>query len=229
MKGFFACERGAAFIEFAVCLPLIVLLFLGGVEVSRYLFIVKKLQGAVNAETNIITSTNPTATTLTQADMDSIVNATFQEMMKPYDVTQNGIMVITDIYADPHAAGNKKDVPIVQWRYCGGGLSFNSKTNKFTGSYSKFGAVGAKADLSSLIVTSAGGAAQPFTLSSGDEILLAEVTYNFAPLIENPITGGFIKKKPIYFVSLSVPRFSHLNEVVGTKGPTGVLVKSNCP
>lgn len=215
-----ACEKGAAFIEFAICLPLIILLFLGGVEVSRYLFIVKKLQNVVNAETNIITSTNPVTKTLYKDDMDSIVTTTFQRMMAPYgnitnSVMANGILIITDIYADP-AYQKSPGTPIVKWRYCGGGLFYDVAHNDYTGLHSKFGEVGKPADLSSLIVKSSAGTNQ-FLLNSGDEIVVAEVFYEFIPMLQNSITSSFIPQKTVYFVSLSVPRFSHLTDLVGTR------------
>ena len=64
-----ASESGTALIEFAVCLMVIVILLLGGIELSRYILIVHKIQAAVSAETNVISAINPNDRTITKNNM----------------------------------------------------------------------------------------------------------------------------------------------------------------
>ncbi|HEU5046960.1 MAG TPA: TadE/TadG family type IV pilus assembly protein [Rickettsiales bacterium] len=214
-------NEGSALVEFAICLPIILLLFYGGVEVARYLLIVKKLQDSATQVASIITSTDPVKTTLTKSDMDAIATGAFLRTISPYANGKNAFVIISDIYADPDATS--PGTPTVKWRYCGGEMNLEPRAHKSTLLIaSRFGNVGAPADLSSLSAIDAHTSSAPFTLESGDEIVVAEVFYDFHPIIENSITNGVISARRLYFSALSVPRFAHLNGLVGT------TFKGNC-
>lgn len=212
--------EGSALVEFAICLPIILLLFYGGVEVARYLLIVKKLQDAANQLPGIITSTDPVKTTLTKNDMDAIATGAFLRMISPYANGKNAFVILSDIYADPDA--HSPGAPMVKWRYCGGEMNLRPRFRNSMVITSRFGNVGAPADLSSLSAIDSHTSSAPFTLESGDEIVVAEVFYDFHPIIENGVTGSIIPARTLYFSSLSVPRFAHLNGLVGT------AFKGNC-
>lgn len=207
MRAFAKSEQGVALIEFAYCISLLMLMLWGGIEVSRYVLIMQKLQDAASQEINIIGTINPKSPP-TAAEMLATLRAV-SLMMDPYAFTFSGsnMIIVTDIAASISTVPAN---PIVQWRYCSPALSGSS-------TLSKFGAVGAKANLSGF---------PGFSMAAGDEIIVTEVYYQFSPIIKNAITTTILPaSKPVYVESLGVPRFGSLATMIG---PSGAF-PSNCP
>ncbi len=214
VRDFIACERGVAFIEFAYCSTLLMLLLWGGVELSRYVLTMQKLEDAASQETNIISTTDPRHP-INQNEMDSILQAV-SLMMTPYQFSFSGnnLVIISDIYAPPPspAALARKPPPVpvppVQWRYCN--PSYGGSVTR-----SKLGPVGHPANMS---------AYPGFSMAFGDEVIVAEIYYQFVPIIRNFITTGLLPvNTPTYAEAMSVPRFGLLTGLVGTS------FQSNCP
>jgi len=202
--GFIQCEKGTALLEFALSIGVLLLIFFGEVEMSRYVLIYQKVQNVVSAETDNITSINPGTIPLpiSPTEMNNILKAA-DIMMEPYTLTaSNSQLMLTDIYFKPG------DKPRVTWRYC---------NVSSLGQTSKFGVVGGAANLSSLPALPT--KPNKFTMNSGDEIVVAEIFYNFSPIIVNNVTKSFLSTQIIYNFALSAPRYSLLNNLI---------INSNC-
>ncbi len=109
-------ERGVAFVEFALTLPFLMLLFMGVVEMSRYLLINLKLDKASHTISDVVAQ----AATLSTGDMDQLMLA-INDLVSPYAFGSNGRIAISSV--SPSGG-----TPRVRWQYCGGGsLNENSK------------------------------------------------------------------------------------------------------
>ena len=59
VKIFAKCERGVAFIEMALSIPLLFILFFCTIEVSRLLMILQKLEKTTSAIADVVGQANP--------------------------------------------------------------------------------------------------------------------------------------------------------------------------
>lgn len=104
IKNMVFCERGLALIEFAIVLPVLILLAYGAYEVNRFININQKLESTTFQLADMITNNR----TLTKTDVDSFMKSA-QVIMKPYDA--QGIEVIITSIHQP--AGG---VPTTAWQ-----------------------------------------------------------------------------------------------------------------
>jgi Flp pilus assembly protein TadG len=81
-------ERGVSAVEFALLLPLMVTLYLGGVEVSQGLTIDRKVTLVARTVADLAAQ----ATTISSSDMTNILNASTAVML-PYSTTQVKVTV----------------------------------------------------------------------------------------------------------------------------------------
>ncbi|MDA5193917.1 TadE/TadG family type IV pilus assembly protein [Govanella unica] len=113
-------QRGIAAVEFALILPFLILLFLGGFELSRFLLINQKVDKSVYAVADIVSQ----QTSVTNAQLGQIILAA-SEIMRPQPIGNKGRIILTSVYK------NGSNAPVVQWQYAGGGtLNRESKIGK---------------------------------------------------------------------------------------------------
>lgn len=93
-------DRGVALIEFAFAVPILVMLFVGGYQLSDALFAYRK----VTLATRTISDLASRFTAVNDADLDTILNAS-QQVMAPYKPSA-ATMTVSQILID--AAGNAK-------------------------------------------------------------------------------------------------------------------------
>ncbi|HEU5048391.1 MAG TPA: TadE/TadG family type IV pilus assembly protein [Rickettsiales bacterium] len=177
-------EEGLAYLEFALSISLMLMMFMGSVEISRCLLITQKLEKVAASVADVTTQTDPNTGPVTTSQMSQLMSAV-TDMMSPYTtgVSDPKIKVIvTDI------TKTGSNSPVINWQYCGGGaLSVNSSLGT---------TVGSNATLPS-----------GFTMSAGEEVVIGEVYYSFTPIISNNrILGSF----RIYRYSIYVPRLGAL-------------------
>ena len=101
---------GVAAVEFALVLPVLMTLFYGVVEITRYILVTQKVEKLAYTVGDSISN----STTVTNAEMDQLLTAT-NDIMKPFSFTSNGTVMISSLYK---AAGAN---PVVNWRHQGGG------------------------------------------------------------------------------------------------------------
>lgn len=102
-------DRGSVFVEFAMAMPVLSLLLLGGVELGRYVLLNQKLDRTVMTLSDLIAST----TTVTIAEIDQVFNAT-SLVMDPFPLGAQGAVVISSVR---EVSGN----PEIVWQRTGGG------------------------------------------------------------------------------------------------------------
>ncbi len=179
------CERGVAFIEFAICLPFLMVLFFGSIEVSRYFLAIQKVEKTLDLVTDIIGQADQTSSTqnLTQAGLDSLFSIA-PEMMSPYEMGARGKIIITSVSMSNINTGVYR--PIVNWQACGGGT--NSAVSAFGT------ASGDKANPNNATLPGS------FTMQPDEEALLGEIYYNFSPILLQDIIGDQQLSRRVFFV-----------------------------
>jgi Flp pilus assembly protein TadG len=177
-----AHEGGVAYIEFALSLSILLMLFLGSIEVTRYILIMQKLEKAVETVADVVTQADANTDPLTTAQMSALMGAV-PDLMNPYTFGTNGLVVVTDI----SKTGTSN--PVINWQYCGGGTLVTT---------SKLGS------------TIGGAATLPtgYTMIAGEEVVIAEIFYSYSPIIASSWT--VMTASTIYRTSLFMPRIGAL-------------------
>src|SRR5579872_3759807 len=146
-------EEGIAYFEFALMLPLLISLFMGAIEVTRYILITQKVQKVSMTVADVVAQ----AQTISNADMTTIVLAASQ-IMQPYSFGANGYVIITSV--TQNGAQTPANPPVVSWQYNGGGTMTPAPN-------SRIGVPGGTAVLPNNL-----------PLNAGDNIIVTEVFYN---------------------------------------------------
>jgi Flp pilus assembly protein TadG len=162
---------GLAYIEFAFSITLLLLMFFGAIEISRYFLIIQTVEKTIATVTDVTAQSDPTISPLTDAQLTAMFGAV-PEMMDPYSFNTNGIIILSDV---SQASG----VTTVNWQVCGGGTL--SKP-------SKIGTVGGSATLPT-----------GFTLNDGQEVIFGEIYYNYSPILaQDVISAALLYRTAIY-------------------------------
>jgi hypothetical protein len=159
VKRFVRHERGMAMVEFAMVLPLLLTLFYGAVEITRYVLIVQKAEKF----SHTVADVSAQSQTVTTASLNQLLTAS-SDLMRPFSMNENGRVIITSLYREPGQANAR-----VNWRHQGGG----SLT-----AISRLGAMGA---VPSMPVV--------FAFDERENLIAAEVYYRFSPLISDQFFG----------------------------------------
>lgn len=117
VRAFLRSQRGIAATEFALTLPIWVILTLGCVDGAFCLLINERVDRIAYSVADIVTQQQ----SVTKADLDNTFLAA-GELMKPFPFGAQGLVIVSSIYK---AAGQGA---IIKWQYSGGGtLSRASK------------------------------------------------------------------------------------------------------
>lgn len=86
------CERGVTMVEFALVVPLLLAMFMGSVEVTRFILLNQKLSKTADTMADIATQ----GTTISRTEIDQMVAAT-QDLMVPYTFGVTDAVVFTSV------------------------------------------------------------------------------------------------------------------------------------
>ncbi len=101
--------RGNAAIELALAMPILLMLSLGGFEMTRYIIIQQKISKTVNTMGNLVAR----SPSLAEADMTNMFFAV-DHLMDPYIMGANGTVILSDV-------SNNGATVKVNWQRKGGG------------------------------------------------------------------------------------------------------------
>lgn len=179
-------EEGIAAIEFAFCVTILLVLFLGSVELTRFVLIIQKVEKTISMITDVTTQVDPNSSPLTSATVQQILSAT-TDMMKPYAFGAAGFVIVSDI------TKTGTNNPVINWQYCGGGTR---------SSISKIGTQNGNA------ATLPAG----FTMNAGEEVVIGEIFYQYSPLT----TQTIVPPTTLYRTSVFMPRLGALTSFSST-------------
>ena len=117
IRGFIADRCGSVFTEFAVAMPVLIILILGGVEVGRYVLLHQKLNRLAATTSDLVSQ----AQSISQADLDQIFLAA-NEVMSPFELGAEGVVIVSSVSA---TGGNP---PEIDWQSSGGGSGAGSSS-----------------------------------------------------------------------------------------------------
>jgi Flp pilus assembly protein TadG len=169
-------QQGIAMVEFALALPVLMTLFYGTIEVTRFVLITQKVEKLAHAVADM-TAQSATASV---ASLNQVMAAA-SDIMNPYAMDTNGRIIISSLYR----AADATDATI-SWRYEGGGTLTAA---------SQLGVVGAVPAMPNA-----------FTFDERENVIAAEVSYRFSPLISSEFFGT----TTIYRIAFYKPRLGAL-------------------
>jgi hypothetical protein len=180
-SGFIKCNTGAALIEFALALPILVLLLVGTAEVSRFAILNLKLDKAANAMADFVAQGN----IVRNRDLNTFAS-TIPQIMKPF--TFSGTVIFSSVGSFTSAVGSCRanSTNCIPWQ------------QKRLGTESS--ALGGQG--SSNVPLPSG-----YVIPRGQDLIAAEVRYSYRPLL--PITSSIItslRPQSIYKIALHRPR-----------------------
>lgn len=170
IRKFFGAQQGMATAEFALVLPMLLLMFYGAVEVTRYILVVQKVEKL----THTIADVTSQSRTLTTASLDQLTTAS-ADIMRPFAVGANTRILVSSLYRNATDANAR-----VNWRYSGGG------------SMTATSAIGA---LGTTPVMPGPG----FTFNARENVICAEVFYRLSPLVSNEFFGSVVIYRAAFY------------------------------
>lgn len=169
-------KDGLAVVEFGLMLPVLMTLFYASIELTRYVLVTQKVEKLAHTVSDVTAQSS----TVTKTSLDQVMAAA-SDVMKPFDLNTNGRVIVSSLYKAAGAAD-----ATISWRYEGGGT---------LSEISKFGAVGAKPTMP-----------VAFAFDDKENIIAAEVYYQFSPLLTNQFFGT----TTVYRVAFYKPRLGAL-------------------
>lgn len=178
-------HRGVAMAEFAMMLPILMLLTAGSFEVARYALMTQKLDRIAATLSDLIARSN--VETITETEISNIINSALY-MAQPFDITGENMIVLTSVQ------GRTGQAPeILSQRVSGSILGTSSAIGS---------TVGGDATLPAAFPDAGSGE----TLSDGETLIIAEVYYNYSPYLIGDI--GFFGSMKIRSNAYFRPRFT---------------------
>jgi Flp pilus assembly protein TadG len=153
LRRFSSDKRGALIAEFAAAMPVLVILLLGGVEVSRFALLNQRMDRLATVMGDLVAQ----AETLTENDLTQLFQAT-SHVAWPFDMATRGVVIISSISIPPPGTTTTK----ITWQRHTGSLAANSQ----------LGAQGATPTLPSGLA-----------VATGQTLIVAEVYYDFSPML----------------------------------------------
>lgn len=180
-------RRGALIAEFAAAMPVLVILLLGGVEVSRFALLNQRMDRLATIMGDLVAQ----AETLSETDLTQLFQAT-GHVAAPFDIADDGNVIISSISIPPPVSGQPASTtPKITWQRHVGSLV----------SSSKIGAEGATPALPAGLTTIA-----------GQTIIVSEVYYDFKPML----IGALVPAHRIYHRAFFRPRIGALTTISGS-------------
>lgn len=200
IKSLLSNKQGLALLEFALFLPLILLMFFGVVEFTRYVIITQKAERSAYVLSNITSQFTPIKFTAVDTEastktLDEQVFAQFTRTMDVYNTTADRIAIISSITKT--GTGNNNDSIKINWQRTGGGsLTSNEAVSFLNGikaaDINSDNPDGSTAGTSPSFPDSRGQSLHNAMsdMFTGENMIITETFYSYQPFL-NSILGGF--------------------------------------
>ena len=183
---FMRCRTGASALEFALVFPLFLMIFVGLVEVGRFLYLQQKVDTIASAMADFASQTD----NLTRADLNSYASASNQ-LMRPFQFS--GSIIFTYVFnyqANPQPPCGV-NTPCVVWQY-----------EPIGPNGSKIGTTGNNPVLPN-----------NYHVPTAQGVVVAEAFYFYQPLFPIPLIttgigsfGPFFSPETLYSIAISKTR-----------------------
>ncbi|MAZ03742.1 MAG: hypothetical protein CMN56_11455 [Sneathiella sp.] len=185
LQAFIRNHRGVAIVEFAMLLPLLMLLTAGSFEVARYALMTQKLDRITATLSDLIARSGNEA--ITETEISNIIDSALF-MAQPFDISDGSVIFLTSVQG---RAGQAPE--ILSQRASGNLTGYNSAIGS---------TVGDDATLPAAFPDAGSGE----TLSDGETLIIAEIIYDYSPYLTGKLGffGDMTLKARAYFR----PRFT---------------------
>lgn len=183
LRRFRANDRGTLIAEFAASLPMLLLLVMGGTEISRYVICYQKLDRVTTAIGDLVSQEED----ITTSKLNDIFSAV-GPIVSPFSFGANGMMIVSSITSPDN--GTTKTVA---WQRTGAGTLLAT---------SKVGAQGGNATLPSGMV-----------IRTNETIIVSESFYRFEPIFMPSWFNNNLGEQTIYHSAYYRPRFGALTTI----------------
>jgi hypothetical protein len=189
-------ERGVSLVEFALALPLLMLLGFGGIETARYMMTIQRVNAIAQT---VADNAGRVRHGLDETDVNEIMLGA-KLMGKGINFAQNGRVILSDLErrttnAGPHGTGaTGADNPNgyrqwIRWQRCAGALratsSYGVPLDINGAPVTNINALGIDhgADETATDRDGMGPAGQQIAASGGTAVMFAEVVYDYQPML----------------------------------------------
>ncbi|MBN8544152.1 MAG: pilus assembly protein [Alphaproteobacteria bacterium] len=179
----FCChQQGVALIEFVFVLPLILLLVLGGTELTRYVLITQKIDKAGYAIADSVAQSPPDgAGALSEATLNATLT-TYDSLLRPFDNPARQSVIVTSLQ---RCGVNNR----ILWQFAGGGTLSNGETTSIVNGLTP-AAINASVQNSSATFPAA-ISSELVTMMNEENMIVAEVFYSYEPFLSDVLDGIF--------------------------------------
>ncbi|MBO0333656.1 pilus assembly protein [Sneathiella sp. CAU 1612] len=183
--GFIRNHRGVAMAEFALMLPVLMLLTAGSFEVARYALMTQKLDRIAATLSDLIARSN--IENITETEISNIIDSALF-MAQPFDISGNNMIILTSVQ------GRAGQAPEILSQRISGSVTSASSIIGDT--------IGGDATLPAAFPDAGSGE----TLADGETLIIAEVYYDYDPYLTGDIGffGDMLLRAHAYFR----PRFT---------------------
>jgi Flp pilus assembly protein TadG len=115
-------QLGLAAVEFALALPMMIILTFGSIEVTLYVLVTQKVERVAVNLSDIVAQ----STTVSTAQLNEIIKAAGQVML-PYNFSTDGYAIISSV------SKTGTNAPVVKWQYKSSGIAQASKVGVVNG------------------------------------------------------------------------------------------------
>lgn len=202
-------DSASSLIEFALSLPILLLMFLGATEVTRYILVMQKVDNAAYTIADIITRTEAAISepaqpgSLTVATLDDAIN-TLDDLIAPYDTLGRTTVIVTS-FQKPDATSD----PIIRWQKAQGVLGAS-----IVSSISGTAPINTQPALRNAPVgfspTVAQSIAQYGGMKNRENVIAVEVFYRYNTITGGAFFGDFLEGSIIKRSAFFNPRFGSL-------------------
>jgi len=177
--------RGVSALEFAITAPVLLILFLGGFELPRFIMLQQKIERAANSVCDIVAQ----AEGITEAQLADLYYAS-ERITDPYKFGTYGRLIISSV--------NRPDTgpARIAWQRVYDGPLVNPASTFAMGSH--IGSPGKDATLP-----------KNFVLETGENVIVTEVFFNYEPVLGDMI----MQKRLLYTSAFNHPRQDNLDTV----------------
>ncbi|MCC3859720.1 TadE/TadG family type IV pilus assembly protein [Pseudemcibacter aquimaris] len=180
--------KGVVSIEFALILPLLIMLLLGSVDLAHFLMAHQRISRAAYTISNLVTQMEEGLSESQVSDMMLALDQT----SRPFSISNDGVATLTAVMGETNGNSRKLRNYRVAWKRCFGAKS----------SSSKYGAANSVIELDSGVIP------DNMVVENLQLVVIAEVEYDFEPMI------GFLPlTSKISYESMFRPRRGAINAI----------------
>lgn len=175
-------NSGVALIEFVFVLPLILLLVLGGAELTRFVLITQKVDKAGYAIADSVAQSAPEGAGSLDETILAATLATYDSLLRPFDDAARQSVIVTS--TQRCGTDNR-----ILWQFSGGGTLSNGDTVSIVNGLSP-GAISVNVQNNNATFP-AEIASELVTMLNNENMITVEVFYSYAPFLSEVLQGIF--------------------------------------